>query len=212
MFRLIFLIYLPSTPFTFDVCNLDADTITKQIVCIQADLYKQLQITELLDLRYQKREKGFAVSLNKIHLFSNKIYLLVPTTILQQEEIRMQAKIYKKWITVCEVSTTVLNYSLLIITEPYTNERLQQCCSSYKRLKRNFNWPPPSSNFCTYTKNDTKELLIATESFYQVDGEVRTVAKHLRTRTKLSQVQSSVSNSPMHSFCRMLFERPCLCI
>ena len=56
----------------FQIDEIDIDTLVAQIISINADLYKQLQLAEFLDLRYQK-DKKFSVSLNKVHDFSNKV-------------------------------------------------------------------------------------------------------------------------------------------
>ena len=57
---------------SFDVLRVDVDTLVAQIVYINADLYRQVQTKEILDLRYQKH-KEMAVALNKLHDFSNKV-------------------------------------------------------------------------------------------------------------------------------------------
>ena len=125
-----------SDPCCFDLNHLDADEVVAQIICINADLYKQLQITEFLDLRYQK-DKKFSVSLNKVHEFSNKvsyfmnehqnflvtkkylkfvkkIYLLVPTSILESDDIEVQKTTLKKWIVIAEKLFQLRDYNSTI--------------------------------------------------------------------------------------------------
>lgn len=60
--------------FSFDLSAFDVDDFVSQIICINADLYGQLQVAELVDLRFQK-DKKFSVSVTKLQNFSNKVRL-----------------------------------------------------------------------------------------------------------------------------------------
>lgn len=106
----------------FDILQVNEDTIVQQIIFISSDLFKQVRIQDLIDLRYQKSSK-FARSLNKLLDFSNKVcsynsfifskfmllicpfklYLFVPTTILRYDDARSQLKSVKKWISIASV-------------------------------------------------------------------------------------------------------------
>lgn len=55
-----------------NIIKLDAEKVAKQIVAMNADLYRQLKISEIIDLRFQKDE-NYSASLHKVHDFSNKV-------------------------------------------------------------------------------------------------------------------------------------------
>lgn len=59
-----------SSELVLDINSLPVALTAAQIVYINADLYKQIQVKEILDLRYQKNKN---YSVNKIHEFSNKV-------------------------------------------------------------------------------------------------------------------------------------------
>jgi hypothetical protein len=110
---------------TLDMTELQPELVANQITLIHAEIYRQLCLSEILDLRFQK-DKGNSPALNRVHEFSNKvrdchlrlafhplnqhqIYLTVPTTILAPDDPSTQILILKKWVTVASVSISLLD-------------------------------------------------------------------------------------------------------